>query len=122
MALISCPECGNEVSDRAPACPKCGVPIHRESRIVVNGYTQVFALNPKVTVFWDGVEVGQVGQGGRLVHEIEKDGEVSFRCNMRKAKVQAKAGEITNIKISWNRFSGKMIAQVVDVVTPGDYR
>lgn len=24
MALIKCPECGKEVSDRAPACPNCG--------------------------------------------------------------------------------------------------
>jgi hypothetical protein len=27
MALISCPDCSGEVSDRAPACPKCGAPI-----------------------------------------------------------------------------------------------
>ncbi len=25
--LIACPECAHEVSDRAPACPKCGFPI-----------------------------------------------------------------------------------------------
>jgi uncharacterized membrane protein YvbJ len=27
MALINCGECGDEVSDKAPTCPKCGVPI-----------------------------------------------------------------------------------------------
>lgn len=27
MALTSCPDCGREVSDRAPACPNCGAPI-----------------------------------------------------------------------------------------------
>lgn len=27
MALIKCPECGREVSDRATACPNCGYPI-----------------------------------------------------------------------------------------------
>jgi hypothetical protein len=27
MALINCPECGAQVSDAAPACPKCGYPI-----------------------------------------------------------------------------------------------
>ena len=26
MALIKCPECGNQVSDKASACPKCGCP------------------------------------------------------------------------------------------------
>lgn len=27
MALISCPECQREVSDKAPACPGCGYPM-----------------------------------------------------------------------------------------------
>jgi DNA-directed RNA polymerase subunit RPC12/RpoP len=27
MALIKCHECGNEVSDQAQACPKCGAPV-----------------------------------------------------------------------------------------------
>jgi len=28
MALIRCTECGNEVSDQARSCPKCGAPVH----------------------------------------------------------------------------------------------
>lgn len=31
MALISCPDCGNEVSDQAPACPKCGFPVSEKA-------------------------------------------------------------------------------------------
>lgn len=27
MALISCPECGTQVSNAATACPKCGHPL-----------------------------------------------------------------------------------------------
>ena len=27
MAIIKCPECGNQVSDKAPVCPNCGVEI-----------------------------------------------------------------------------------------------
>jgi hypothetical protein len=27
MALLQCPECSNEVSDKAVACPKCGYPL-----------------------------------------------------------------------------------------------
>ena len=27
MALISCPECEKEVSDKAPTCPNCGSPV-----------------------------------------------------------------------------------------------
>lgn len=32
MALIDCPECGTEVSDRAAACPQCAYPIARGER------------------------------------------------------------------------------------------
>jgi hypothetical protein len=35
-------------ADKAPTCPGCGVPILRESKVVVYGYTQQFAINPKV--------------------------------------------------------------------------
>ena len=36
MALIKCPECGTEVSDKAAACPKCAYPIQQaqEQKIV----------------------------------------------------------------------------------------
>lgn len=27
MALINCPECGKQISDHAPICPHCGIPI-----------------------------------------------------------------------------------------------
>ena len=30
MALINCPECGREISDKAIACPHCGCPIAAE--------------------------------------------------------------------------------------------
>lgn len=37
MALIQCRECGGQISDKAPACPKCGCPaespvVFREER------------------------------------------------------------------------------------------
>lgn len=28
MALVNCGQCGKSVSDRAPSCPQCGVPLH----------------------------------------------------------------------------------------------
>ena len=31
MALINCPECNNQVSDTATACPHCGAPVGSES-------------------------------------------------------------------------------------------
>ncbi|MGB0468937.1 MAG: zinc ribbon domain-containing protein [Pontibacterium sp.] len=31
MALLSCPECSNQVSDAAASCPSCGHPVNRET-------------------------------------------------------------------------------------------
>lgn len=33
MALITCPECGREISDRAEACPNCGFPITKSEEM-----------------------------------------------------------------------------------------
>ena len=30
MALINCPECGKEISDKALTCPNCGIPINQQ--------------------------------------------------------------------------------------------
>ena len=32
MALITCPECGNQVSTEAKACPSCGYPVAQRAR------------------------------------------------------------------------------------------
>jgi hypothetical protein len=119
VALIACPECGKEISDKAPTCPNCGVPISRESTVVVYGCTQQFAINPQVHVFWNGAPVGSVMKGDRISFDIVADGEVSLKSSMRSASVRVQAGRVTKIKISWNRFTGKMVPQIADVVTPG---
>lgn len=31
MALIKCPECGKEISDKAPACIHCGYPLQNQN-------------------------------------------------------------------------------------------
>lgn len=40
MALIKCPECGGQVSDKAPACIHCGFPLQNTSKqeIIWNGH------------------------------------------------------------------------------------
>jgi hypothetical protein len=47
VSLIPCPECAHEVSDRAPSCPQCGVPIFRESKVVVHGYNPAVPRQPQ---------------------------------------------------------------------------
>jgi hypothetical protein len=37
MAMAQCPECGNEVSDRAPSCPHCGIVYDYEDIVAQRG-------------------------------------------------------------------------------------
>ncbi len=39
MALITCPDCGKQVSDSAPTCPSCGRPV-AGPRTVVDGRSE----------------------------------------------------------------------------------
>ena len=64
MALINCPECASEVSDKAPACPRCGVPIASASKDVLIHVErlggQLFNIGVKI---WD--EAGNVIAKGK---------------------------------------------------------
>lgn len=42
MALITCPDCNREVSDRAPACPGCGRPMHDSEAVVIEQTSKPF--------------------------------------------------------------------------------
>ena len=33
MSVIKCPECGNNISDQAASCPRCGYPIRGDSGV-----------------------------------------------------------------------------------------
>lgn len=53
MALIKCPECGNQVSDKASACPNCGCPLDCRMEVDnvsrVEGQNQPPAFEPRQT-------------------------------------------------------------------------
>ena len=59
MALIKCSECGKEISDKAPACPNCGMPLRSKDRrtynIIVTRENQWFLINPAATITVDNV-------------------------------------------------------------------
>lgn len=37
MAIICCPECGKEISDKATSCPHCGLPLSQNNQLVQEG-------------------------------------------------------------------------------------
>lgn len=44
MALITCPECGREISDKAAACPHCGFPIQEHLRAQTQNQTNTYSI------------------------------------------------------------------------------
>lgn len=92
---------------------KSRIPIGQESKVIVHGCTQRLLINPEVRVFWNGERVGSVEKGERISFEIDGDGEVSFRASRRTAALRVPAGQVTEIKISWHRITGKLIPQIV---------
>jgi len=47
MALISCPDCHSQVSDLAPACPKCGRPVLLKKGLSSRETPQIVNTQPK---------------------------------------------------------------------------
>lgn len=67
MALIKCPECRKEISDKATACPNCGVPIANKKVKVHFHRKKSFAGSANTgTVFVDGSIVGSAGNGSEF--------------------------------------------------------
>ena len=55
MALIRCPECGGEISDKAIACPHCGFPLENKNTEIEKPSEIEKSSNPvtKVDQSWD---------------------------------------------------------------------
>lgn len=62
MAIIKCPECGKEISDKATSCPNCGFPLikgqsekekQKEYTIEINDSMYIQATSEKIKVFYN---------------------------------------------------------------------
>ena len=70
MALIKCPECGKEISDKALACPNCGCPITASTQksIPISFIRAKKFINSGVQgqIMIDNVAVGLCYNGGTV--------------------------------------------------------
>lgn len=81
MALIKCPECGNEISDRAHACPYCGLP--QEDIIELLRETRaegVEGADAKADAPWDNVPLHVPGMIRCAVCGAAYNSGGVFRC------------------------------------------
>ena len=81
MALIKCPECGQEVSDRAQFCPKCAFPLSElrtdgDVSIKMTPISQTINARQKVSVIVNGRTIWE-GQTGQIA-DIHFDGPTTI--------------------------------------------
>lgn len=82
MALIKCPECGNEVSDQAKTCIHCGAPLNVQNGTVKIkcGYLNGSLMKAKIVDLSTGDTLAKLSQNEVVEVHIKRDTsvEISF--------------------------------------------
>lgn len=76
-------------------------------KVTIIGYTESFAVNPNVSIYRDGILMGEVGRGGRIVLDIAEPCELEFESSFRRTKCQVDEG-VGCVVLSFNRATGKL--------------
>lgn len=64
MALIKCPECGKEISDKSEQCINCGFPLKKDTICIINGKEIDLSF-----IFDENIEfVNKENMFGKLTH------------------------------------------------------
>lgn len=126
MALIKCPECGNEVSDKATNCIRCGYPIQPQvlqtvqlvkeperSVAIVYGLQQTFMIGGTMKLYIDGEYVASVKKGDSVEIPVNRDCTLTAKCgiNLCKGKKELKVGRTAKIQIVYDRLLGTFMMQ-----------
>jgi hypothetical protein len=113
MALIKCPECGKEISDKAAACPNCGMPLRREDRgtydVVITRKKQWYLVNPKMKVTVDAADEYILENNSSITIPLTTGPHsILFSSNIRKTQTDIDVTENMNITVKFNRSSGEI--------------
>ena len=113
MALIKCPECGKEISDKTTACPNCGMPLRREDRgtydVTITRENQWFLINPKIKITVDSADEYMIGNDSSIIIPLTKGAHtIVFSSGIRKTQTNIDVTENMNISVKFNRASGEL--------------
>ena len=111
MALIKCPECG--ISDKAAACPNCGMPLRREDRgtydVVITREKQWYLVNPKMKVTVDAADEYILENNSSITIPLTTGPHsILFSSSIRKTQTDIDVTENMNITVKFNRASGEI--------------
>ena len=134
MALIKCPECGREISDKAFACPNCGSPVPQKMIPVHIERGSTIYIAVQCVVYIDGSIVGELKSGAYLditlpvgTHSVSTESSVrmlgmstsatrGIRGMQFEIKSTTRSVDIRiKTKPSWTGGTGKCVVDSVDV-------
>lgn len=102
MALIKCPECGKEVSDKAESCIHCGAPLkEKPPEPVYVSFPQVSSFTGKGTVYYNG-KSESCAPGGTVCIEISGPTIIEVKMNsyFGRPSLQVKPGDKVQVTLS----------------------
>lgn len=128
MALIKCPECGNDVSDKAKVCQNCGCPVETMTpdgvvRIKMTTINKAVMTSQKVTLSdLDGNKLWE-GHAGEIAEVyLEKPTKVKIRYHMCataysgscKGEIDPSKGRKYAVQVRQSIFKTNVVLQRVD--------
>lgn len=118
MALIPCPECGREVSEKSEKCIHCGCPLDGSDKasngtLIVYGYTGWFLVKPKLKIYLNGKYIGDVSHKAKT-KEIPITGPttVEIKSGIRSTAVRLFPNKRNEIYTEFDRESGNILAEL----------
>ena len=117
MALINCPECGQQVSDKAAVCIHCGAPLKETApEPVYISFPQTSALVGKGHVYYNGTSE-TCPPGGTICLELAEPTTIEVKIGgfFGKPSMQVKPGD--KIQVTINTF-GKISLSKVSTLGP----
>ena len=103
MALIKCPECGAEVSDRAAACIKCGCPLQESYRTTIIRFEHESVMRPKCTLICEGkTYTCKAGESVEL--SLAKPTQITIRMSSKEETMTVTPGQRYSVSAMQSLF------------------
>ncbi len=84
-----------------------------ENNVIIYGYTDWYAIKPKVKVYCNDELIGEVSYRDTFEFRVEEDCELVFKCSIRTAKIKVYQDKLNKISLEFNRVTGKLNASYV---------
>lgn len=118
MALVPCPECGLEVSEKSEKCIHCGYPLDgiptvTNGTLIVYGYTGWFLVKPKLKIYLNGKYIGDVSYKAKTKEiSITEPTSVEIKSGIRSTAIRIFPDKHNEIYTEFDRTSGNILAEL----------